>query len=130
MKINKKNLVSFFNHLKGVGVSCGVTLIPLNERFENESYKNILTQYIYTDIDNLPMDIIDSDKNYEIRIYNHEYHYGSHRIINNRTYYNRKSFLDKIEKDITDRYPDHVTNHKRKTRLDDILNDTSPLILI
>lgn len=119
MKKNRKNVLSFFDYLKRIGIPFKVTIIHLDERFKiNDS------EPIHTDIDNLPMDIVDSDENYEILIYKRPNFITT--INNNLPYHNRKSYLNKIETEITIKFPDHFTNYKRKTILDNILNDPNP----
>jgi hypothetical protein len=124
---SRKNIVSFMNNLKGLSVPFKVTLIP-----KDEEYKRKHEPYTYTDTHNVPMGMVDSDENCGIYIFsdNREYDFNIPVIDNNRPYHNRKSVLDKIEKEITDKVPEYVINDKRWTVLDDILNDPNPQPLV
>ena len=132
----RENIVSFFNHLKEMGIPCSLTLIPQDEEFRNKSPRQPNGSYVpytYTKIDKLRMKMVDSDKNYGILIYNHDWNcrFCTRQIDNNRPYHNRKSFLEKVEKEITDNIPEeYIQNYTRKTRLDDILSDPNPPKLI
>ena len=73
------------------------------------------------------MGIVDSDENWGVTVFSRDYHFSCPVLDNNRPYHNRKSVLDKIEKDIMDTIPEeYVINYQRGKVLDDILNDPNP----
>ena len=118
IKKNRKNVISLLNYLKETGIPFTIRLYHVDERF-----KLIKVESITTDIDNLPMDVIDSDENYIIDVLGNKYGFG---LTNNRPYHNTKSFIKKIETELNDMYEEEITNHKRWKVLNDTLNDPNP----
>jgi hypothetical protein len=121
MNESKKQIWSVLGYLKESGVPCKVTL-SCND---SSSYK-----YGHIDLNDLQhkglMNLFG-----EIRKYYLGVKIGRQKFSfwNNQPNVNQIN-IDEIKKLIDEKSFEYVTNHKRKTRLDDILNDTSPLILI
>jgi len=119
---SRENILTFLNNLKSLGVPLRVTLIPKDEEFKSKHIP-----YIYTDIQNVPIRKVDSEENWGLLVFINEFVFDCPVLDNNRPYCNRKSVLDKIEKEIRDSIPEEYrVNYERWKKLDDILKDPDP----
>jgi hypothetical protein len=115
------------NYLKGMGVPCNVTLY-----YRDEDLQISKTRGVHINLNKIPRHIIKGKDNYHLKIrvdglnsfFLENCYFGSYNPIGN------KKYIEELEKEMNNKYWEDMTNHKRKTRLDDILSDTTPLTLI
>ena len=112
-----KQVVSILDYLKETGLPCNVTLYYLDEELERTRERGV-----HINIDKIPMDIIKGQRNYSIKLSVKKLP----GIPSIKDYDPNKMKFSSIQDCCNYIYGDYITNHKRKTRLDDILNDPNP----
>ncbi len=115
---------SVLDYLKGTGVPCNITLYCRDEDCEQT-----IGRGVHINLNKIPRKIIKGKTNYFLKV-----------LVDNKDRYRfyfysylpdlNKSTIYDIEKVMNNKYWESMTNHKRKTKLDDILSDNTPLTLI
>ena len=115
------------NYLKGTGIPCNVTLYYRDEDLQISKKRGV-----HINLYKIPRHIIKGKDNYHliIRVDGIKSFFLDNYYIGNFNPVGNKMYIEKLEERMNERFGEYMTNHKRKTRLDDILNDTTPLTLM
>lgn len=120
---SRKQVLSMLEYLRGTEVKCNVTLYYLDEDLEPTMERGV-----HINPNKIPTDIIKGKREYKIRVKLDcflPYVFQSYHPFNNEC--ERRG----LENTITQYFftEEQTINHTRKTRLDDILDDTKPITL-
>jgi hypothetical protein len=124
---SRKLVLYLLNYLKGTGIPCNVTLYYRDEDLQISKKRGV-----HINLNKIPRHIIKGKDNYHLRIkvdglnsfFLKSFYFGSYNPVINKMY------IEELEKEMTDKYGEYITNHKRDHRLKDILSDPNPPKLI